>query len=64
MIKLLPCPFCGHVFDNDDMEDVIYPLNHEETIWNIFCNEQFNGCGASILGNNEQDCIEKWNYRI
>jgi len=70
---LLPCPFCGFIPDRED-PDCIYPAAKgqyntktdtiEFTVWNINCYESGGGCGASILGDNPEDCITRWNKRV
>lgn len=63
---LLPCPFCGFTPDINDM-DCIYQISRQTAVqaevWNINCYETGGGCSAHILGDNPQDCINKWNTR-
>lgn len=60
--SILPCPFCGFRPDSLD-DDCIYPINRERTIWNLVCYEIGGGCGASVLGDNREDVIQRWNTR-
>jgi hypothetical protein len=61
-MKLLKCPFCGNIPESDD-EDCIYPINRERTVWNLVCPDTVGGCGASVLGDNREECIKNWNTR-
>jgi len=70
-INLLPCPFCGHDLNTQDIMDTIYPSflhidedGVEHYIYNIVCQESAGGCGAIILGNSVEDCVTKWNTRV
>jgi len=70
-IDLLPCPFCGHDLNTQDIMDTIYPSflhidedGVEHYIYNIVCQESAGGCGAIILGNSVEDCVTKWNKRV
>ena len=68
-----PCPFCGFILNIND-PDCIYPATiseYDETIdkmvfylYEINCYENGGGCGASILGDSIDDCINKWNTRV
>lgn len=54
------CPKCG--FDVCiDLDDTLYPLNRERTIWNVVCNEVYGGCGFEFLGVSKIDVVERWN---
>jgi len=70
-ITLLPCPFCGHDLNTQDIEDTIYPTSSyidedgmEKYIYNIVCQVSAGGCDASILGDSVEKCITKWNKRV
>lgn len=63
MSKLLHCPFCNFVPDEQD-DDCIYPSNRERTVWSLNCYETGGGCGASVLGGSEEEVIERWNTRV
>jgi hypothetical protein len=69
-ITLLPCPFCGHDLNNQDIMDTIYPAfphidedGVERYVYNIVCQVTAGGCDASILGSSAEDCVTKWNTR-
>lgn len=59
---LKECPFCGFQPDVED-DDCIYPINRERTVYNLVCYETGGGCGASVLGDNKEDVILRWNGR-
>lgn len=61
--EILPCPFCGHILNIDDDDDILYPINRERDIWNIVCSVVSGGCDASILADSPADAIRKWNTR-
>ena len=64
-VKLKKCPFCGFSPNIND-DDCIYPMRSDssfKTIYSINCYETGGGCGTSILGNTQEECIEKWNNR-
>ena len=70
-INLLPCPFCGHDLNTQDIMDTIYPAfphiyedGMEKYIYNIVCQVTAGGCDASILGSSAEDCVTKWNKRV
>ena len=42
------CVRCGFVPDIKD-GDFIYPVNREETLWNVVCYEVGGGCGMTLL---------------
>jgi hypothetical protein len=72
-VDLKSCPFCGFNLDVND-EDCIYPvgrpmydLETDKPMWrvyNIVCYETGGGCGASVLGDSPEDCIDRWNSRV
>lgn len=62
MIKLKSCPFCGFEPDPED-NDCIYPVGHDQTLWNLNCYETGGGCSAHVLGKTIEECVEKWNRR-
>lgn len=64
-VVLLPCPFCGHDLNTQDILDTIYPITRvgETAIYNIICQEHSGGCDAGILGDSPEHCIAKWNRR-
>ena len=72
---LKPCPFCGDIPDIND-PDVLYPVGGEinmefdpitreviYTLYQLHCNKGGVGCGASMLGDTKEDCINRWNNR-
>jgi hypothetical protein len=62
-----PCPFCGSEVDGyKDSGDFIYPVPTASgaRLYEINCLSIYGGCGASILGNSPEECIEKWNTRF
>jgi hypothetical protein len=61
-IHLIDCPFCGFKPDEQN-DDCIYPVNRERTVYNLVCYETGGGCGASVLGSDAMDCIDRWNNR-
>lgn len=67
-LKLRDCPFCGATPPVHDLDDFLYPVTRPiysggEQLWNLNCSENYGGCGASVSGDNEQQCIEFWNRR-
>jgi hypothetical protein len=66
MVKLKPCPFCGHdvgVQYKTGNHDILYPITRERDIWNLVCDVLSGGCGAVMLGDSKSECIELWNTR-
>lgn len=55
---MLKCTICGvtHV----ELIDVLYPLNREKTLYNIYCNPTLNGCGRTVYGNSESHVVARW----
>jgi len=60
---LMPCPFCGHQPDEENLRDSIHPVNRENTLWTAGCLASEGGCDASVLGSFRHEVIEKWNRR-
>jgi hypothetical protein len=58
-INLEDCPFCGHVFFEDEMDDVIYPTNRERTLWQCGCTI----CTGTVYGISPEHAAEEWNKR-
>lgn len=63
------CPFCGHTIVKDD-PDSLYPLIKKQQdgtlrpyAFNLVCAVPSGGCDASMMGDSEDDCLEKWNRR-
>lgn len=59
--ELKPCPFCGMQLNIKD-EDTSYPTR-AEGVWNLGCAGVYGGCDTYVLGDDEADCIKKWNKR-
>ena len=65
-VQLHKCPFCGNDMNQqymDSPEETIYPMNRDRTYWNIICQEYSGGCGAIVIADSKEECIEKWNKR-
>lgn len=60
---LKPCPFCGYVFKDEDMDDVLYPVGRTG-LWQVVCLEIAGGCSASALGNTINETVKAWNRRV
>lgn len=60
--NLEPCSVCGKT--HTELIDVIYPLNREQTKWNVYCNNTLGGCGRIVYGTTEQEAIARWNIGI
>lgn len=59
-IKLEDCPFCGHIFSEQDLEDSIYPTNRSRDLWQCGCVI----CTATVYGKDANDAVNMWNNRI
>ena len=62
--EILPCPFCGHDLETQDMMDTIYPVGRSDDLFQIVCQGNAGGCDASMLGSSPEECVRKWNKRV
>ena len=60
--RVKPCPFCGVQMEDSDSDDYLHTMR--EGFWSINCLEIAGGCGVQMLGDTEQEVIEKWNRRV
>ena len=58
-IKLEDCPFCGHVFREEDMDDAVYPASRTRELWQCGCVV----CTATVYGESAEHAISEWNVR-
>lgn len=72
MAELKPCPFCGStIIDVATVaEHELMDADHNDYVWcsthfDVVCDAQNGGCGASIGKNNAtpEEAIEAWNRR-
>lgn len=65
--EIKPCPYCGVV--PTDMEDFIFPVNRDRTVWRAGCTDGgetdafgwITGCGFEIERSSPQEAIASWN---
>jgi len=57
--KLKDCPFCGHEFFEDEMDDVIYPTDRARTLWQCGCTN----CTGTVYGDSKEHAVVEWNKR-
>lgn len=63
--QLAPCPGCGHIPTEYDIEDeFIYPLNRERTLWTANCTQYGTGCGWSVMAGSPEEALALWNRRV
>jgi len=58
-VELKDCPFCEHKFTANDLDDAIYPINRERTVWQCGCVI----CTAAVLGGTAEEAVSDWNKR-
>ena len=61
VFELMPCPNCGKIHTEEDLESISYPMNRSASAWLLTCDTDGGGCGWTAYGNTEIECFDIWN---